>query len=317
MIVINNNLQKDALISGKYHDQDVLFYNSNEVELVPDYDYQKHPLKVKSYTEVTGDLYPKQYPQNNTKFVSWPYFWLIDTVNTCWDIVNSGVDPDQYWQTSRLPTQLYTCMLGQKRPHRQMIWDLLLSHKCMGQYVTFVGQGIYRDVVQPFREDIQRCEWKGENQQKTHRFPPWYDLCLIDLVVETHEDHTFFTEKTWKPFLGMRLPMIFGNKFMMDPLMEWGFHFPGHIINYDYDKEPNPYLRARGLVRELKRLREEHTLQELHEETLECRKHNQRRCFEILEEIDLPTEVPRSQKDIDILEKSLKIKKDLDLFMGF
>lgn len=317
MIVINNNLQKDALLSGKYHDQDVLFYNSNEVELVPDYDYQKHPLKVKSYTEVTGDLYPKQYPQNNTKFVSWPYFWLIDTVSTCWDIVNSGVDPDQYWQTSRLPTQLYTCMLGQKRPHRQMIWDLLLSHKCMSQYVTFVGQGVYRDVVQPFREDIQRCEWKGENQQKTHRFPPWYDLCLIDLVVETHDDHTFYTEKTWKPFLGMRLPMIFGNKFMMDPLMEWGFHFPHHIINYDYDKEPNPYLRARGLVRELKRLREEHSLQELHKETLECRKHNQRRCFEILEEIDLPTEVPKLSDDITRLENSLKIKKDLDLLMGF
>lgn len=317
MILINNNLQKDNLLSGKYHDQDVLFYNSNEVELVPDYDYRQLPLKVKSYTEVTGDLYPKQYPENNTKFVSWPYFWLIDTVNTCWDIVNSGVDPDQYWQTSRAPTQLYTCMLGQKRPHREMVWDLLLSHKCMGQYVTFVGKGIYRDVVQPYRADIDRCEWKGDNQQKTHRFPPWYDLCLIDLVVETHEDHTFYTEKTWKPFLGMRLPMIFGNTFMMEPLMEWGFHFPGHIINYDYDKEPNPYLRARGLVQELKRLREEHTLQELHEETLEFRKHNQRRCFEILEEIDLPAEVPKLTDDISRLEKSLKIKKDLDLLMSF
>ena len=315
MIVVNNNLQKDSLISGKYHDQDVLFYNSNEVEVVPDYDYKR--LKVKSYTEVTGDLYPKQYPENNAKFVSWPYFWLIDTVNACWDIVNSGVDPDQYWQTSRSPCQLYTCMLGQKRPHREMIFDLLISQKCMSQYVTFAGKGIFRDVIQHHREDVDRVVWVGENQQKTHRFPPWYDLCLIDLVVETHEDHTFYTEKTWKPFLGMRLPMIFGNYNMLDPLMEWGFHFPGHIINYEYDKEPNPYLRARGLVQELKRLREEHSLQELHEETLEMRRHNQKRCFELLEEIELPTEVPRLPDDISRLEKSLRIKKDLDLYMGF
>ena len=115
----------------------------------------------------------------------------------------------------------------------------------------------------------------------------------------------------------MRLPMIFGNQNMMGPLIEWGFHFPAHIINYEYDKEPNSYLRARELVRELKRLREEYTLTELHEETLECRKHNQRRCFEILDEIELPTEVPRAAEDMARLEKSLKIKKDLDLYMGF
>ena len=317
MIVINDNQTKDSLLRGRYHNEDVLFYNSNEVEIVPDYDYNNRPLKVKSYTEITGNLHPKQYPENNTKFISWPYFWLIDTVNACWDIVNSGVDPEQYWQTSRLPCQLYTCMLGQKRPHREMIYDLLLSQKCMGQYVTFVGKGIYRDVVEHYREDVDRCIWKGDNQQKTHRFPPWYDLCLIDLVVETHEDHTFYTEKTWKPMLGMRLPLIFGNKNMMGPLIEWGFHFPHQIINYEYDMEPNPYLRARGLVRELKRLREEYTLPELHEETLECRKHNQRRCFEMLEEIKLPTEVPRLADDVSRLEKSLKIKKDLDLYMGF
>ena len=316
MIVINDNQTKHSLLRGRYHNEDVLFYNSNEVELLPDYDYVNRPLKVKSYTEVTGDLYPTQHPELNTKFISWPYFWLIDTVNACWDIPNSGVDADQYWQTSRKPCQLYTCMLGQKRPHREMIYDLLLHNKVMGQYVTFVGKGIYRDVVQPYREDVDRCVWEGDNQKKTHRFPPWYDLCLIDLVVETHEDHTFYTEKTWKPFLGMRLPMIFGNQHMMDPLIEWGFQFPGHIIDYDYDKEPNPYLRARGLVLELKRLREI-SYKQLHDETLECRKHNQRRCFEILEEIDLPTEVPRLADDMFRLEKALKIKKDLDLYMGF
>ena len=40
-----------------------------------------------------------------------------------------------------------------------------------------------------------------KNQILTHQFPPWYDDVIIDLVVETHEDKTFYTEKTWKPFL--------------------------------------------------------------------------------------------------------------------
>jgi len=305
MILLDSNEKIQKLLDGNYAEEDILYYNANEAEIRPDYDYSK--LQAKSYIEVTGCLDPPQNLKPNHQKIIYPWFWLVDTIRMVWD--NDATDPKRYWQTTRPPAQLYTCMLGQLRPHREMIFDLLLWNKCVSQYLTFAGKGIYRDVVEPIRQDVGRVVWSGSNQQKTHRFPPWYDLCLIDLVVETHEDHTFYTEKTWKPFLGMRLPMIFGNCFMMQPLMEWGFRFPLNIVDYSYDNEPNPYLRARALVMELKRLREEVGMEKIHKETLTIRKQNQRLCFKLLDTIELPSEVPEFPAYLEHLEISKKLGK--------
>lgn len=310
MILIDSNEKVNNLLRGLYSQENVIFYNSNEIEIRPDYDYSE--LKAKTYTEVTGNLNGISNLKPNHHAIVYPWFWLVDTIKMCWQHDLEGTaDMDQYWQTTREPCQLYTCMLGQKRPHRQMIFDLLINQRCSSPYLTFAGIGMFRDVVEHRREDVDRCVWSGENQVLTHRFPPWYDHVLIDLVVETHEDAIFYTEKTWKPFLGMRLPMIFGAPFIMKQLMEWGFRFPLNIVDYSFDNEPHPYLRAKSLVSELKRLREEVGMNTLHTETLGIRKYNQRRCFELLDEIELPSEVPELPQDVEALRLAKEIRKSL------
>ena len=81
-----------------------------------------------------------------------------------------------------------------------MMWDLMQLYGLRDENCTFVAEGVTRDIENDYREDISRVAWTGINQIKTHRPPPWYDDIIVDVVVETHEDKRFYTEKTWKPF---------------------------------------------------------------------------------------------------------------------
>jgi len=297
MIILSTADERFAdLIRGDYEHEDVMVYNAEEIEIASDFDYSK--LKTKSYTEVTG----KCDGIDSITSIVYPWFWLTDTIRNCWDLswnkeqqdTLSGTDPKQYWQTSKEPSTLFTCMLGQGRPHRKVIFDFLEFYNMPSKYVSFATKGIWIDLRpetiyhNEHIDGLDFLHWTGQNQQKTHRFPPWYDEVLIDLVVETHDDAVFYTEKTWKPFLGMRLPMIFGAPNMNVFLKDNGFKFAENLIDYSYDTIEDSYLRAEALVSELKRLNDEVDLNTLHHETLEIRKHNQIRALEIPKEIDVP-----------------------------
>ena len=195
-LVIDDNEKVHHLLKGRYENEDVLFYNANEAELRPDYDYrtllQRVTLKSLATSTVTSSKIP------NTK--QYLAFLLVDRYyRTVWH-PDSPTDPDRYWQTTKFPKQLFTCMLGQDRPHRVMIHDLLNRYDVYSPYHTFVARGIYKDISQPRCDEVERVRWTPKNQVLTHQFPPWYDDVVIDLVVETHEDMTFYTEKTWKLF---------------------------------------------------------------------------------------------------------------------
>ena len=298
MIELSTHDERIAkLMRGDYEHEDVLVYNAEETEIYANFDYSK--LKTKSYTEVTG----KCDGIDSITSIVYPWFWLTSTIRNCWDLSwnepennsLSWTEPKRYWQTSKYPTKLFTCMMGQSKPHRQDIFSLLKLNGLLyldrelqvdrnhnpSKYISFFGMGINIDLDPETIHTITHT-------QRTHRFPPWYDEVLIDLVVETHDDAVFYTEKTWKPFLGMRLPMIFGASNMNVFLKDNGFRFPENLIDYSYDTIEDSHLRAKALVSELKRLNEEVDLDTLHDETLEIRKHNQMRALEIPKDIDVP-----------------------------
>ena len=301
-LVLEGIINPDELIRGDYEHEDVMVYNAEEIEITPNFNYSK--LKTKSYTEVTG----RCDGIDSIKSIAYPWYWLTSTIRNCWDLSLSQTDPKRYWQTSKYPSTLFTCMLGQGRPHRQVIFELLELADISLKYVSFAGKDIWIDLtpetihLSNFENGQDFVEWTGENIYRTHRFPPWYSEVLIDLVVETHDHALFYTEKTWKPFLGMRLPMIFGAPNMNVFLKDNGFKFAENLIDYSYDKIEDSYLRAKTLVSELKRL-EGSDLGFLHDETLEIRKHNQKRALEISKEID----VPKSPKYEEALNHAIRV----------
>ena len=66
------------------------------------------------------------------------------------------------------------------------------------------------------------------------------------------------------------------------------------------------------LVKELQRIQREIPLKVIHEKTLEMRKHNQRQCFNILDDIRMYEGVPVNPDDVNMLQKARDIKSTLD-----
>ena len=186
-LVIDDNEKVHHLLKGRYENEGCsLLQWQLEAELRPDYDYRTLAARV---TEITGNIHSHIFKNPKHKTIS--CFLLVDryyrTVTS-----RCPTDPDRYWQTTKFPKQLFTCMLSQDRPHRVMIHDLLNRYDVYS-LITFVARGIYKDISQP---DVMR--WRGLDGHKKSgldtQFPPWYDDVVSDLVVETHEDMTFYTE---------------------------------------------------------------------------------------------------------------------------
>ena len=75
-LVIDDNEKVHHLLKGRYENEDVLFYNANEAELRPDYDYRT--LLAKSYTEITGNIHSHIFKNPKHKTISWQSFLLVD-----------------------------------------------------------------------------------------------------------------------------------------------------------------------------------------------------------------------------------------------
>tara|TARA_B100002019_G_scaffold156160_2_gene134448 strand:+ start:1919 stop:2965 length:1047 start_codon:yes stop_codon:yes gene_type:complete len=321
----NGRLEK--LFAGDYHQDDVIVYNAQEAELKPNFTYDPDfvsedpsypvgnilppPHFYKTLTEVTGSLSDNfnAAPENFSVY-RWPLFWLVDTAKNCWLRESDQYIRDTY-QPKEEPTPKYihTMMLGQKRPHRKMMWDLMQLYGLRDENCTFVAEGVTRDIENDYREDINRVAWTGINQIKTHRPPPWYDDIIVDVVVETHEDKRFYTEKTWKPFLNLKIPLIFGCFNMYEQLEKWGFQLRHEIIDYSYDRHAHPYERAKAMVEELKRLNDTYTPEELAELTRQARYHNQRLCMQLLRKFEWDSEeliiAPLYQHELNMVSQTI------------
>ena len=101
-LVIDDNEKVHHLLKGRYENEDVLFYNVNEAELRPDYDYRT--LLAKSYTEITGNIHSHIFKNPKHKTIS--FFWLIDTIGQCGIQIVQQTPID----TGKLPSFLNSCL---------------------------------------------------------------------------------------------------------------------------------------------------------------------------------------------------------------
>ena len=103
---------------------------------------------------------------------------------------------------------------------------------------------------------------------------------LIDVVTETKINQTFFTEKTWKPLLGLRLPLYLHTQGCYGELKGMGFNFPDWL-RVDYiDKGIDSYARCRRIIEVLNDLKDEEPA-ELWYAAKPTLIHNQRRAKQL------------------------------------
>jgi len=249
------------ILDGKYKDKNLLVYNVYEASLSPETDYYELGKYVKSYTEITGASNDNRFTprRDNVHIILWPYYWLSNTINKfSKHNYKHGLKVFKEINASPPPTHMFTSMIRQPRPHREMFWDLLKSRNMVNEFCSYAPEGVHLDL----KEQVSEGQTFFHNDDKmigsqTHKMPPWYSDVLFDVICETHHEDNmmFFTEKTWKAILGLKYPLILGAKDMHQKLLDLGFKFPWSLPDR-FDREKHVYNRAKQLVLTLEYVQE-------------------------------------------------------------
>ena len=205
---------------------------------------------------------------------------------------------------------LVSCLNGSPRSHRVYNYLLLKDHRNFSDfYFTMHHDSQFESVldlthanldvinhtqlstehVQQWLESrLQFANWENQNrntsilpnqynQMATDHdvYNPAYSDSYINLVTETVIDnHTFITEKTWKPVASGQLFLIIGYQGIISDLRKHGVDTFDDIINHDYyDNEPDWQLRIHKIHKVLNNLLEQ-DLEQLNQQTLDRRKSN-------------------------------------------
>jgi hypothetical protein len=164
----------------------------------------------------------------------------------------------------------FDALLGQVKPHRDFVHDLIQQHGLQHQILmTYMNK--YTDNLQEQYEwepDIEQfdrtvtrstdtVQYQGQQIALCRILPiAVYNRTAYSLVAETgtHNDYSFFTEKTAKPILARRLFVMFSGRGFLQNLQSQGFKTFGHVIDESYDLIYNEHDRWSSAFEQVQRL---------------------------------------------------------------
>lgn len=274
----NTGAKKEAvrqkLIDGTWQHDNIILLNPYEMEFYSSQSFDYSKIIAKTYKELNSGADHTRYPnlKPGHEVIQWPLFWLWQTYSNL----------DNYIRMPDInPTKLFCTMNGRIRPHRDGLWGQLVYHNILNQYCSYIGKGVTVDL-----QNIDALNL--EDTQKSHGFPPFYKDILIDLVCETHTSNLFFTEKTWKPFLAERIPLIITAPGAYEKLKDWGFEDYTELFDYGFDDKLNLEDRIEDIVGQLKDILEVEDPKRLYQLTKEKREHNRENCMRLLAIEEIP-----------------------------
>jgi len=132
---------------------------------------------------------------------------------------------------------------------------------------------------------IDEDDTYGKTDHKTNWDLPSdkYFSSVFEIVLETHIDSVFISEKTWKPIIYGKPFVVFGRQYFHKRLQELGFRLYTNFIDYTFDEEPDPNLRARMLLEQLNRWKD-HDYERLTRTMRPVAEHNMRTAKSLIKE---------------------------------
>jgi hypothetical protein len=161
------------------------------------------------------------------------------------------------------PTEIFDCLLGKRRPHRDWIYDRIVQsdecskkillnyygvtqHWIPGQHLDqhSADQTDYTNSPDRFFTGIQIPYYANQTCYPSQLLP-WkiYNQTWFSIVSETSPDQSFFTEKTAKVLIARRLFVIVGARHSLRNLKTLGFQTFDTVLDEAYDDEVDDHLR--------------------------------------------------------------------------
>ena len=313
--LIERNLQDNVevynkLISGEWEDDDVTILNPYEAEYFTHLIYSD--IKAKSFKEFNSSACKKRFPnlKPNHEVIQWPLFWLFNTFIHSRNSVKLPTFP--------LPKEFFCTLNSRVQSNRTILWDELTNKNILNQYCSYIGKGLTVDLNPSFETRGSQVypNYTEAEQIKSHAFPDFYQDILIDVVCETHTDWLFFTEKTWKPFLAERIPLIISDHGAYKKLEEWGFEPYTEIFDYSFDNVFGLEYRIQAIVEQLNTVIQERDLRQIYIETKEKREHNREVCLKLIQQENVPALALKDSTSLNTIKQARKSLNTLETYSG-
>ena len=174
-------------------------------------------------------------------------------------------------QHNTVKPMYFDALLGTVKPHRNFVYDLIqicnLQNKILTNYQN-QGYGKFRETGD-WESDIEHIDDGQESRSTNHvhyqgqllalcriLLIEIYNRAAYSLVTETgtHNDYSFFTEKTARPILARRLFVMFSGRGFLQNLRSQGFKTFDHVIDESYDLIYNEHDRWSAAFEQVQRL---------------------------------------------------------------
>ena len=169
-----------------------------------------------------------------------------------------------------LKPMCFDALLGQAKPHRDFVHNLVQQHGLQNQILMtymnnhtddFQAQYEWEPDIEQFDHTVTRSTdtvlYQGQLMALCRILPvEVYNRTAYSLVAETgtHNDYSFFTEKTAKPILARRMFVMFSGRGFLQNLRSQGFKTFGHVIDESYDLIYNEHNRWSAAFEQVQRL---------------------------------------------------------------
>ena len=201
---------------------------------------------------------------SHIEIIGWPTFWFARTyrVWTYPDAYNynmmKGVsikNENVYKDTNF--TYPYICLNNIQKNHRGILMDMLAKNDLIKHgAITWRGSSYTNQPI-----NYQYKYWNPEilildQDVNTHfrqeTMPNEFGNSLMQLVTESDDIETFFTEKTATPIFLNRPFLVASNYGFHKDLKKYGFELYDELFDYSFDDEPDMETRYDKLVQNLK-----------------------------------------------------------------
>lgn len=207
----------------------------------------------KRYLDIINNL-----ERNGVEFEFFPYLWLNETYK--------DIKTQTKWRNkiqNSTPKRLGYIFVNRPHDHRCSFIDQLHANKLDNdiQFTWNLLSDTYYDRYN-FKFWNEKIVIDPEDSYTKGDFSTNWDLpsnayfdSLFEIVLETHIDTIFISEKTWKPIVFGKPFLVYGRQGFHRRLEDIGFKLFHHTIDYDFDDMIDPDKRILMMMEQLQKLR--------------------------------------------------------------
>lgn len=226
-------------------------------------------------------VWDSRYLLDRPRFFSYFWWWWQTMqVEKYQNALSKLIDP----RINR-PRWHFDCLLGRGRRHRDLLAKAIEASPVLREscFVTGAGRrwmpGVDLESQWPnrsCRDDSFQLPYIGEATANVCNFLPYliYNQSWFSVVTETRMDYNFFTEKTAKVLLGLRMFVALGAPNLLAELRAMGFETFGAVMDESYDCVLDDHTRWQMAVEQIIEICRQDPLR-VYEKILPVLKHNQ------------------------------------------